>query len=297
MARATFTTTPANLGAALQSQLLSRGWITLATNAKWQCPTPTGTSEQLTLNLVSSVAGYAAVTFYVSSHVTQSPSVYLYTGGTSSSQNLYCKLFVSQASDPFPYCFLRIQGPNPGETGAANASNGSSSGYAFAYPQVPYLPGDTVAKTITVGGSSLNSSGSPLNYAYVSQGLMGGNWATGHFLTMRPAIEDSSNLWQRPWSRLTSASETFWPYVFVEQTAGVRGRLDGLFFVADNAVGTLDAATYETGVVSIAGVEHSKFHAGANINTSNLSSTLGQMGPQAAPSNSALGGPIIAVRG
>lgn len=138
--------------------------------------------------------------------------------------------------------FLAVEGPRGGETGADSAVYGSLRSYVFLCDLVPYFGADTAA-TVILGGIPTNVAPAITNLSH--QVRVGRNyantlsWTTGHLTALSfPGInaQQGTNYTAYETRIATLDSNNYYlsPYVFWDNTEGIRGRLSSFFYAGFN---------------------------------------------------------------
>lgn len=180
---------------------------------------------------------------------------YLYfrysTSGASSSQPLHCVVSASKE-----HIFVGIEGPRGGETGAVSTSGGMK-GYFFMTDLVPYHAADTDSVVVSgasqmaasPGGSLTNSLPVHISRDYANTS----DWAAGRLASLEfPSVSLASQSNNRPqvtFPRDCAIDGKFYlaPYVVFEDAAGIRGRLNRIFYAGVNYTETISAGTAPVG--------------------------------------------------
>jgi len=130
------------------------------------------------------------------------------------------------------HLFVSIEGPRQGEPGY-NISSTPCRGSLFLGDIVPYFGADTVAAVVCVShAAGLGSSDVTVGCNVSRNAANNASWVTGKLLTLAVPILYSSTLAVGSVQRIASGDgKTYlWPYVVVEDTAGLRGRIGKAFY-------------------------------------------------------------------
>lgn len=154
------------------------------------------------------------------------------TSGASAGMNVH--VTVSADKD---HLFISAEGPRPTETGAYSATYGSIRTYFFMCDLVPYHASDTNPVVVAGGHMSDNSvSGISLNNHQVqtSQGFNLEPWSFGKLCSVDFITMFTADTIQTKRECLWNDSYYLFPYVVVDDYAGLRGRLSSFFFAGYN---------------------------------------------------------------
>lgn len=222
-------------------------------------------------------------------------SIYWRTTGGEPNHPLHITLSLSQ-----DHMFIGIEGPRAGETGAMSATLGSMKGYFFASALAPYHAGDDPTPVYIVGGSSnvstAGASSANRNWEVHSSFNWDGDsqWSPGKLMSLSfPSAQGAETI---AGQRVTKPDNAFYffPYVFLSDEAGVRGRLTSFFYGGINISDNLDASTPQIGAVLTYGGDSYKLQAVSKSEGATVT-----WGPFGSASNGASGtywkSPIVAV--
>lgn len=143
------------------------------------------------------------------------------------------------------HLFFSVEGPQAGQTSPEDATNGSYKQALFLGAVTPYFAADSVPCVVCVGVETTNTRTSVL--ANVSRNQAGSSsWVAARLLSMQQPAATSTQVYTEinAVTRLASdGSKYLFPYVVVEDTAGLRGRIAKLHFAGFNTDGTNSSIT------------------------------------------------------
>lgn len=149
-------------------------------------------------------------------------------GGGASSEPLHCQVAAWKEG-----IFIAIEGPRGGEAQADDSTWGSFKQCIVLCDIVPYFGGDTIPAVACIGHVTQNRQDST-GYLTVSRNQLDtGSNVPARLASLSPPVAPTSSF------NITSALQPvakgdgnyyLWPYVVVEVTDGIRGRLNMLFF-------------------------------------------------------------------
>lgn len=136
--------------------------------------------------------------------------------------------------------WIQIEGPRPSEANVEDATRGSAKTSFFMTALNPYFGGDT-NPVVVAGGkiyantTLINRNDEPYGAVFVSQGATASTpaWAAAVLATVQPPPSFSS--WTpQPVALLDSGNYYMFPYVVIENDAGIRGTLTDLYYAGIN---------------------------------------------------------------
>lgn len=230
-----FDTTPANLITALKAQMLnSTNWSNPSGGSGHVMTATTSHGAQMAVDLAD-----AAVT----SRQLQLGIYRTWASGSGTDKLVrylcWRTLTAGATTDPIhvqlslgqDHLWLAIEGPRPGEPSPDDATNGSSRQVALISDIVPYFAGEPSGVVCVLGNTtSLTNMGSPL--VYVSRNRANTqSWVPSKLATLTIPGGGGNQPWFGTQRNAQADSNTYlWPYVVIEDTAGLRGRLGKIFF-------------------------------------------------------------------
>ena len=181
---------------------------------------PTVNGRQITFSVGTQTAAYVPITCL-------GQTFYLHTGGTNLTGTYYISIYASTS-----HVFICWEGPAAGATGAFDSVNGSHRSFFCATSFTPYLSSDTTqANQWCAFGSHTSATSTVYNAkVYVKQSLAGVNNDSGEFVTMRPAVQDITGVGDNIRNKSVLTNVIYWPFVIIEDSNGLRGRLDSVYF-------------------------------------------------------------------
>lgn len=145
---------------------------------------------------------------------------------------LHC--IVSAGKD---HLFIAVEGPRAGETSPDSTTYGSPRQCLFLGQLTPYFVADTTVCVVCVGQTASAGTNDPT--AHVSRNQANNSsWVPARLMSLQfPQASNSGGQASQinAVQRVASDGNTYvWPYVVVEDTAGLRGRLTKCFFAGFN---------------------------------------------------------------
>jgi hypothetical protein len=232
-----FDTTPANLVADLKAKiLLSTDWANITGNI---VKATTTRGAQMVVDLADSAATSVRAqlgVYRTHDGTTGVDKVVRYiswrNAGGATSDNLHVRVSAGKE-----HLYIDIEGPRGGEANAVDSFNGSVRQVLFVGDIVPYFGGDTIP---AVAMYAATSAGNFLGMAWHVSRNQANNasWVVASAASLQVPTADSHNTGYAVNSLQPIAAgdgKTYmWPYVIVEQTDGIRGRLQKAFFCGFN---------------------------------------------------------------
>lgn len=198
------------------------------------------------------------------------------------------------------HVFFAVEGPRGGEGSADHATFGSMKNYFFMCDVVPYFTVEDTTPSVCIG--SINQQGyagmvDQSYMVYVSKSAQGtAAWNQGKLLTLQPATSDSIGTTFVPNMHGLDGSAYLSPYVVAEDDAGLRGRLNNIFFCGFNWSTYQDASIMQAGSTVEYGLKTYKI---IGVNKGNGNNQWDAFGPLGAVVNRASGSiyrsPLVAV--
>jgi len=275
-----------NLQTAMESILMTgAGWTKVGSTYT----NPAGADRIMSFTLVAVTAASWQITV-------GSRTFYIYTGGTSLSGNYKLTVIAGPT-----HVYIGCEGPTEGQTGAADATWGSTRSYFCLTALVPIYATDNVLNDLQVAfsGTGANASNTPNEKAYIGKGLDGSAWASGEFLTLKPMIQGIPAVGSQINQKITNTNVLYPTICFCEDVGGFRGRLDNMYFGGEKDIDTGDSSSYAALKPNIDGVVHQTVQPFFIPNTANMYSPLGVPTKSAAGAAASTndGGPFIVVKG
>jgi hypothetical protein len=150
------------------------------------------------------------------------------TSGGATTDPLHC--LVSAGKD---HLMIIVEGPRPGEPNTVNATFGSTRVCFFLGDIVPYFAGDTIPALAVVAQTSQNLTSEPA-ISVSRNAANNASWVSARLLTLCVPNSTSNSTSLFPLNgqpAATADGNTYlWPYVVVEDSAGMRGRIGKAFF-------------------------------------------------------------------
>lgn len=221
-------------------------------------------------------------------------TLYMYHG--TASNVAQCDLTIHAGPDFF---YINTKGPNPGQSNAWNATYGSPRTYFGLFPLVAYHPADTAKSYVAVGSVTSGSAPTGDRDVFVDIGLNGVGWQPARLGTIRPAIQDDVGSGDSFQTRRALGVTPLWPFLVVENQAGLRGRLNYCYFASEGYAQTGDntEGLFTNGQrYTIDGAIHRTHRAFLYPGTSTAYSAFGTVGLNVYSNVANDGGPIIAVK-
>jgi len=160
-------------------------------------------------------------------------TLYWCASGNNAAAPLHCKVAASTT-----LLYIEIEGPRGGETAADNVTWGSQRQNVFIADVTPYMAADVTpcvvygGSTSTQGTETANGTAGVADVVHVSRNQAGtGSWLQGRLLTMsKPSIGGTTSSLLSYTNYASDGTTILFPYVLVEDVAGLRGRLTDLYF-------------------------------------------------------------------
>ena len=182
------------------------------------------------------------------------------------------------------HVWITIEGPRLGEPNVSGA-NGSYRQTFALLAVAPYFDNDTTPAVACIGhyGTSGNDS-SVANHAHISRNRAGtASWVQARLLTMAVAVAPTTATFAPMYTTTPSAvvagadgNTYFWPYVVVEATDGLRGRLKPVLFAGFNSAVTAGDPIWVNGQkVVVGGVSYTAISTHRYHNTNPAVSPFG----------------------
>jgi len=194
----------------------ANGWT--KSGSTYTSPTVDGRTLSFTL---TDTASYTQFVLPTKSGVTK--TLYMYHG--TSAQTVLCDLQIHAGPDFF---YINTKGPGPGAANTWNNTWGSPRTLFGLFPMVPYLPADTAKPWVAIGGTT--TTGLFYADAFVDIGINGVGWQAARLATIRPAIQDEIATGDSLPTRKANGLLPVWPFLVVENSAGLRGRLAHVYY-------------------------------------------------------------------
>lgn len=165
-----------------------------------------------------------------------------YNAGAAA-QPLHCRTAAGKE-----FLYVDIEGPRAGEANADSTTKGSARTYFFIADVVPYLAADTTP-TVCYGAAgqlaASSSAGTNNGTHVIHVGRNQANttpWIPGKLWTLRAACSPGEwgGLNYQPYA--ADGNQYCFPYVVMEDAAGLRGRLNGIMYCGQNS----QAEQYDT---------------------------------------------------
>lgn len=247
-----FDTTPASVVAALKAQMLnSTDWTNIAGGTGHVMSATTTRGAQMAIDLSDAAA---------TSRTLQLGIYRTYSGTGVDKQTRYVNwhpVSAGATTDPIhvmlslgkDHLFFAIEGPRPGEPNPDDgATVGSTRQCLFLGDIVPYFAGDSVAALALVANTVNGAQSTNGELIYVSRNAANNaSWVNAKLATLaHPAMQFGTAL---PWNAaqrtaLGDSNTYLWPYVVIEDVAGIRGRLNKAFFAGFNRTGSTITADF-----------------------------------------------------
>jgi hypothetical protein len=146
--------------------------------------------------------------------------------GGATSDTLHCRVSAGKE-----HLYFDVEGPRAGETNAVSATMGSYRALFFLGDLIPYHASDT-ATVVLVADTAATLSGFTL--AHVGRNYANSaSWVPAYLATLSPAMTAPYGAQSALALTRVSTADTktyLWPYVVVETTAGIRGRIARAYF-------------------------------------------------------------------
>jgi len=174
------------------------------------------------------------------------------------------------------HLFISVEGPRIGEANPDSATVGSNRMYFFMSDLVPYFPADTTPTIVSFGATANAAGATWLTHGMAWAHRNGANttsWQPGKVISLDWPNGNSASLHlnSRLEASLDGDDQQHWPYLYVDNTEGLRGRLSSFFYLGYNYATTLDVPVPQEGqIVTIDGLQYKALavHKGdANVNT------------------------------
>lgn len=145
------------------------------------------------------------------------------TTGGATSDPIHC--VVSAGKE---HLFFSVEGPRAGEANANSSSSGTPRQSFFIGDLVPYHAGDSQAAVVC---ASQVTSGTSYTRVHVSRNAANdASWVAARMLTLSYPVYNVGTAWLNTMRYSSGDSKWYlWPYVVVEDVAGIRGRLAKVF--------------------------------------------------------------------
>jgi hypothetical protein len=230
-----FDSTPANVVADIKTNiLLSSDWSNPA-GQRVLCTTTRG--ADMCVDLADSAATATGMTLaaYRTSGLADKTNRYIAWRGSGGATSDTVHVMLSVGKE---HLFIAVEGPRAGETNAVSATNGSCRQPFFIGDIVPYFAADTVATVLLIGQTVSATSIYGTGKCHVGRNQANSSsWVQAKLATLCfPACDlTSSTVSWLSANHLASDGNTYlWPYVVIEDTAGMRGRVSKCFFLGGN---------------------------------------------------------------
>lgn len=239
---AEFDTTPANAAADIKTKILTQSdWASLTGSGLTSCVKATTTrGAQMVVDFADVAA--TAVRMQLGLYRTHDGT----TGVDKAIRYLTVRSTGGATTDPWhvvvsaskEHLYVSVEGPRSGEPNPV-ATDGSLRQLFFLGDLLPYFATDAVPAVVCVGQSN-SSSGSNVTNCWVSRNAVNtASWVSAYLGSVCAPISSISagaNRENLPNQAAADSNCYLWPYVVVENTAGLRGRLANTFFVCWNVV-------------------------------------------------------------
>lgn len=221
---------------------------------------------------------------------------YVHVGSTGVTNSHYFRIICSDS-----VFFFWMNGPGAGNTGAYNSTYGSGTGYFLVTTFTPYyLTDNNTSNQVVALSSHSNTSVTSFSYVgYVKTGLNNLSNAAAEFATVRPAVQDIAAVGDLIPNNSALSNIIYWPFIIIEQSDGIRGRLDNIYFASDynaSLAGDTGAANYAATSSIIIDGDTYYLTGGVYLPLTNSYAPLGTSGIPNTTVNGA-GGPYFMVRG
>lgn len=233
-----FDTTPTNLVADLKTKiLLSSDWANITGNI---VKATTTRGAQMVVDLADATANAARAQFGVYRTHDGTTGVdkvvrYINWRGSGGATSDPIHVRVSSGKE---HLYIDIEGPRAGEANPQDGAYGSVRNCFFTGDIVPYFSGDSIA-TVAMFGATTTGSGTSSGSVTWHVSRNQGNtlsWVPANAMSLQVPIA-RDNLGSIP-TVVNSVQPLaagdgklyMWPYVLVEQTDGIRGRINKAFF-------------------------------------------------------------------
>jgi|SRR5215467_2542865 len=241
-----FDSTPANIVADLKARILnSTNWANISGGSGNVMSATTVDGAQMVVDLADAGATSRQIQMgiyrtYTAGAGTDKLTRYLcwHTITGSTADLLHATLSVGQ-----DHLFFYIEGPRGGEPNADDATWGSARQCFFIGRLVPYFTGEPNPVVVSLANNvSLSSQSQPL--VYVSRNRANtSSWVPARMGTLTIPNAQTNAPWFSANRIAAGDSNTYlWPYVVIEEAAGLRGRLAKAFFAGlwapGSAIGT-----------------------------------------------------------
>lgn len=199
---------------------------------------------------------------------------------------------------------ITVRGPNPGTTGAYDVSYGSPQAGVAITTLTSVIPGDTYDKNVTIVSHPTTNLDSVSPTVYQKQNIVGTASAPAELLTVRPAVQAASSIGALPPINKSGTGLFSSKYFVVDNTYGLRGMLDHIYFARDaNVAFAGDSGTPKIDP-GLSFVHNGKPHyslvfsgaylAGGSVHASPLG--VAHTAPTAVNTNGGVSGPVILVK-
>jgi hypothetical protein len=286
-----YDTTPANWVADTKAQITtSTDWSNITANIV-KATTTRGAEMVLDLNKAAPVNNYATVAFWRThngSSGTDEITRYLhwkYTSGGTTSNTLHCMVSASKE-----HLILQVEGPYSTETNTDNVESGSKRNTLVMADIVPYHGGDTQASVFAWASNSTGSTASAGNtYGMVSRNQANSaSWVTTTLCVVQTPVNHDVGLGQAHTLQHVAKGDGktyLFPYVVVENTDGLRGRLANMFWAgwSRQAIGQEGGGLVEGSTVTYSGADYliRKFTKALNVSSSATYTPFGSVSASA----------------
>jgi hypothetical protein len=149
-------------------------------------------------------------------------------GGTATMTDvIHCMLSVGK-----DHLFIALEGPRPGEVNAQSVADGTPRQCFFLGDLVPYVAGEPNPVVVLLANTS-NASTQTTELVWVSRNRANtSSWVPARLVSLCQPNVNTNAAFVSPIRYCQADGNTYiWPYVVIEEVAGLRGRLGKAFLV------------------------------------------------------------------
>lgn len=204
---------------------------------------PTGLNDSYRAVGVTSYLSHTGATWASSAYTGMSSEGYIFYSGTLLNSQTDATLHVVVSSSK-EHAYISIEGPRNVENYASSTTFGSLKNYAFIADIVPYhaTVDLTPAVAFWANFSGSSNGASPTLADQLWRGIVSrtwdndASWVPCRFPTITmPHMLSGAATSVNNWCEIDQREYT-WPYLVVEETDGLRGRLNNIFHIGVNRV-------------------------------------------------------------
>lgn len=226
---AQFDTTPANVVADIKTQILTSDAWSNPAGQRVVATTTRGASMVVDLADAAATSVRMQLGVYRTTGLADKTVRYISWRGTGGATSDPIHVTVSAGKE---HLWLSIFGPQPGEV---NAEANAVREQFFVGDLAPYFAADTIATVLLAANTS--NSANTTSIAHVSRNAAdNASWVAARLGAVMMPCADSSALVNLNLAASSDGTSYFWPYVVVESTAGIRGRVSEVFHIGSSAV-------------------------------------------------------------